>query len=296
MKNLVVIFLIVLMIALCSYLFFFNPEGENISNEKNFEEIDIDYLKSYYSNKDDYEEAFEAVKCDDKKNIKAGIVSHHFLAKDMIAEFFACINPESVENIIIISPDHFDYLPNKRDSLMKTTLLDWDTPYGILHSNKPFIDDIKGNENITLDDTPFRTEHGVYTLIPFVQKVFPDAKVTPLILENRDYYDKYFEIGKNFDKENTILIASIDFAHHVNVEEANYYDQKSIQALKSFNMEEIDYIEADCNHCVAFLYGFLNEHSIDVNVLDNKTSKDFGWEEDNDLTSYISVYYKHVEK
>ncbi len=46
-------------------------------------------LESFYKNKFEYDDAFRKILSDSKEQVIAGIISHHFLAKDLIAQFFS---------------------------------------------------------------------------------------------------------------------------------------------------------------------------------------------------------------
>jgi hypothetical protein len=52
-----------------------------------------EFLQSFFRNRALYDEAFRAAPRRDTVQITGGIVSHHFLAKNLIAAFFAGIDP-----------------------------------------------------------------------------------------------------------------------------------------------------------------------------------------------------------
>lgn len=246
------------------------------------------YLESSFTNIVDYESAFG--KANGKSNIKAiaGITSHHFLAKDLIAEFFSGIDPKDIKHVFIVGPDHYGAITNKHD--LVSSMLDWQTPYGILPSGKNLIGQlVKAND---ISDTTFKTEHSIYTLVPFVKRSLPTASVIPLVLRYSNDYEKYFELGKIFSTPNSFLIVSTDFSHETTKGRAWDNDKKSIQMLKGMNISDIGNIECDCKQCIAFLYGFISKGPAShFALLDNNTSADFGSQEKDNLTSYVSGYF-----
>jgi len=243
-------------------------------------------LESFYSNPRDYENIFSE-KEEEKQKIIAGIISHHFLAKSLIADFFSKISPENVETVIIIGPDHF----NKLENLIATSKLSWKTPFGDLPANQDLIGKIIEGD-ISENDVVFYNEHSVYTLMPFVKKVFPEAKVVPLIVNSRYDFEKLYNLGKMVRSEagdKTILIISSDFSHHATISEAMENDKKSIQALQNLKLENLNNVTCDCRNCLAFALGFTGEGKKFV-LLDNKNSADFDGG-DKDITSYVAGYY-----
>ena len=247
-------------------------------------------LESFYKNKFEYDDAFRKILSDSKEQVIAGIVSHHFLAKDLIAQFFSGIDTKEVQNVYIVGPDHYESLFSEEYDLA-TSFLDWQTPYGVFHSNQPIIDHMLNNLGAGNDNTIFRNEHSVYTLIPFAKKVFPNARVIPLVLKSSKDYQKFFNLGKKSFKDKSLLIVSTDFSHQVSEDQAIENDINSIKSLASMNFDSIDTIKSDCNQCIAFLYGFISNESSRFRLVDNKTSSDFGSQDEQNLTSYISGYF-----
>ena len=247
-------------------------------------------LESFYSYKSEYEAAFQKNQDNKKQKVIAGIVSHHFLAKDLIAKFFSGIDTTDIKNVYIIGPDHYEFI-SKNDPDLVTSSLAWDTPYGVFNSNSELIDSLKNQLNLGMDDVIFKDEHSIYTLVPFAKKVFPDAQIIPLVLKTSKDYKKIYDYGKQAYREDSVLIASIDFSHNETIQGAYEKDTKSIKSLVSSDITKIESIEADCKQCVAFLYGFLSHEENRFDLIENKTSVDFGSEDKANLTSYISAYY-----
>ena len=289
MKRLGIIGAITLGLALLAWGIFGRANQPSLPNTK-VKEANPSFLESFYRNKTDYEEAFAKVTGSVKETVFAGIISHHFLAKDLIATFFAGIEPSSVEKVFIAGPDHFQRLADKEYDIA-TSLLDWQTPYGIFYANQPAINHLLGNPVVDSNDKIFRNEHSIYTLIPFAKKAFPQAKVVPLILKNSQSYQQFFNLGKQISQEKSLLIVSSDFSHQVTALQAKENDLKSIEALTKMNIENLDNVTSDCKQCLAFLYGFIWGKSARFKLVDNKTSQDFGSQDKNNLTSYVSGYF-----
>ncbi len=267
-----------------NYIRYFFPEQKNSR-----------YLESFFRNRDDYEEVVSKSRSTEKVQVFAGIISHHFLARDMIARFFSGIDSKYVKRIVIVGPDHFSKL-QKGNYKAVTTFMPWNTPYGFLSSDKTFNGDKVSTNAIPVIDEIFLNEHSIYTLVPFIKYYFPDSKIFPLVLSSSSDYNFYYNLGKNFYDKDTLLIISSDFSHNVTVQEAATNDTQSIEALSHTSLDTIGKIECDCKPCMAFLYGFLSNVDSNFELVDNKNSSFYSSDElnINNVTSYVSAYYLDI--
>lgn len=253
-------------------------------------------LSSFYQNAADYETAFATANSATPKTeqVTAAITSHHFLAKSLIARTLTGINPTKVKNILLISPDHFNAI-SSANTLGVTTNDNWDTPFGAMDANFAQIEALTTLSGVTLQPKLFLSEHGIYTLIPFIKKQFPDAKVVPLVLKNSDNFAKYEQLGKDlhqvFAAEDTLVLISSDFTHDQTVEKATELDLKSIQALTTHTQNDVSQIDSDCQVCMATLFGYLSVTPSTFQLVENKNSFNFSGEDRDRVTSYVSGYY-----
>lgn len=253
-------------------------------------EADQELLESFYTNKAEYESAYELVENRSKQRVIAGIVSHHFLAKNLIADFFTGIDPINVETVYVVGPDHFSKL-SRDTSQAVTSLLSWQTPYGILEAKQVEIPKYVLDGQLSINDHVFKNEHAIYTLVPFIKRSLPNAKIVPIVLATNLSDEDAYDLGQKLDSENAILVVSSDFAHQVSVEEAKSLDEKSLVALNPPTLDTLDQITNDCRQCIALLAGYLLDKQTIFELKANKTSVDFGPARVNDLTSYVSAYY-----
>ncbi|MBP9781618.1 AmmeMemoRadiSam system protein B [Candidatus Woesebacteria bacterium] len=253
-------------------------------------EADQELLESFYTNKAEYESAYELVENHSNQRVTAGIVSHHFLAKDLIADFFAGIEPSDIETVYVVGPDHFSKLSQSDDRAV-TSLLSWQTPYGILEANQILIEKYDLEGDLSINNQVFKNEHAIYTLVPFIKRSIPTAKIVPIVLATNLSDEVAYELGQKLDSENAVLILSSDFAHQVSEKEAKSLDAKSLVALNPPTLDSLDEITNDCRQCIALLAGYLSNQQSTFELRTNKSSADFGPARDDDLTSYVSAYY-----
>jgi AmmeMemoRadiSam system protein B len=290
----------VIVLSAISYLAagsrFFDPKRETVAVPvAPIETVKSDNadLRSYFNNRDDYERSFSKVGAVGRTDAVAGIVSHHFLAIDLITRFYAGIADDSVEHVIVVGPDHFRRLRGSGHDAVTTTR-SWDTPYGTLDADFGMMGAISGPVRIPEDDGAFLNEHSIYTEVPFIRKVFPNADIVPVIVNNTDEYDMFIRLGEELRRASsgkTVLVVSSDFSHNVSAKVAMEEDGASISNLWNIGRDGLDGIHCDCRACMAVMLGYLGaDDRYGFRLLENRNSADFG-SPDKTVTSYISGYY-----
>ena len=253
------------------------------------------FLASPFNNKEEYEDIFAKLqKPAENPEAKAGIISHQFLARQLIADFYNKIESDKVSTIFLISPDHYGiFFP--KETIAYTSYATWQTPFGDLPANRKNIDLLQANGNIKNDDSLLGLEHGIYVEMPFIKNFFPNANIVPLLLNMSAGDDNFIKLGeqlKNMAGESSILIVSSDFSHDMSVQEADINDKNSIEVLRNLKADKLNGVTNDCRQCLAVLSGFLpNDKNYSFNLMDNKNSFDFSGEDRNSVTSYVSGFY-----
>lgn len=252
------------------------------------------FLESYFSNKDEYEESFSKFKDMPKKHVLAATTSHHFLARDLIAQTFSGIDPTGIKTVIVVSPDHFKQI-TQPNTFAQTSDTVWDTPFGKMNTDENVIGKILQENGILSDINLFRSEHGIYTLIPFAKKELPEANIVPLVLRQSTDYQYFYNLGVKVSKivnlNETVLVISSDFTHYTSTQKAKLNDQKSISLLPSKKLEDVELITNDCKQCTAFLFGYLKGTDTDFKLVFNKNSFDISGQDPESVTSYVGAYF-----
>ncbi|MBD3244606.1 MAG: AmmeMemoRadiSam system protein B [Candidatus Moranbacteria bacterium] len=260
-------------------------------------------LQSFYNKDKNYESVFED--CSSKalkEQALAGIVSHHFLARDLIGDFFCRLQNPEIKNLIIAGPDHFGQL-DFESAYAATSFKDWDTPFGAITVNSEIdlAQYLKKSPDFVVEDNLFGQEHSVYTLIPFARKTFPLTEITPLIFKKSNNFSYFEDLGRKIsskvDPGKTLLIISNDFCHYKSQRDCLKIDKKNIDYLNQLNsLVDFGKIKSDCPQCLAFLKGYLGQEDYSFRLFENKNSADYGGGIDN-VTGYISAgFFKSFEE
>ncbi|MEA1962675.1 MAG: AmmeMemoRadiSam system protein B, partial [Patescibacteria group bacterium] len=221
-----------------------------------------------------YETAYHFVKkkMDFKNtNIIGGIIPHHLLAADLIAEFFSNFDND-YETIILIGPNHFSAGKSKIISSAR----DWQTPYGILEYDNDVIGELLRFNEIKIEESIFEKEHAINSEVAFIKKTFPNSKFAPLVLRNNIDKKTAAELAlylAGIAKNKKILIlGSVDFSHYKDNLTARKNDKISIEAIKTFNFNEIYNLDIDSPASIYTLLKFSELSNAEFNLLNNSNS------------------------
>lgn len=262
-----------------------------INNNNSQKEADLHY--SFFSKKEIFENAFKkSKKSPVKENVKGLIVPHHLLASKLIADGFNIIFSKEPLVVILIGPNHFFYGKGK----IISSLYDWQTPYGVLESDKNLVRKIsKEEKKVNIEESPFKREHSISGLVTFIKKSLPNAKIVPLIIKDtlsQEESDNFAYYLNKVVPQNSIIIASVDFSHNVPSKIADFQDLKSLEILKNFDYQNIDSLHADSKPALRILLRFSElqgcknfiflDHSNSSKILNNDKIPD--------VTSYITGY------
>lgn len=218
------------------------------------------------------------------------VVPHHNIVKEErleLLEIIAAKRPKT-KTIIILSPDHFS--PNQYRIFY--TDKTWELSNGMLEFDeelgpKIIVGFAKENGLVAND-------HGIYNLLPDIKKVWPKAKIIPLLIGQEVRFNKLndliFKLNSNC-RDDCLLIASMDFSHYLPRALADIHDMKSYEALESMKIKSENSIEVDSAQSLYTLmnyasfkqakklhfYSHTNSGVIENNRDAETTSHFFGW-------------------
>ncbi len=238
-----------------------------------------------------FEQALSRVE-EDTEPLKASvvIVPHHLVAADMLADALHRVSHRRISRVIVVSPDHFAV----GTSPVVVSNADWQVPDGVMRADNDFIKDILARSSIvSIDESPFEKEHGVYGIMPYVQRAFPQATVVPLLVKDRLPLTDAQVLGEVLEEladASTLVVGSFDFSHEQIESSARFHDQTSIAALQSMDIDSFASLNIDSRPGLALVAGFAEARNHQRFALfDNKNSVEYvGNPDQSDVTSYIT--------
>ena len=226
-------------------------------------------------------------------HVVAGVIPHHLLAADLIANFFQNLEGENYDLVVLVGPNHF--LTGQSDIIISA--YDWQTPYGILQHDDEALDELLNADlGIKAEEDVMESEHSINSEVAFIKKTFPQATFLPLILKPKvneqtaeKLAQKLFDIAQG---KKTLVLASVDFSHYKNSQQAQQDDKKSISAITNFDFFDIYNIEVDSPPSIYTLLKFSQLSGADFELLDNSNSAILVDKLDLvSTTSYVTGYF-----
>jgi MEMO1 family protein len=219
------------------------------------------------------------------------VVPHHNFVKEQRLNLLNQISKRRLltKKIIILSPDHF--------SFNQLSLSYADTNWGssdVVKFAQDFEDKLK--QNLTLRNNIVEKDHGIFNLIPDIQKIWPKAEIFPILI-GQNYpvsgLNNLISDISNTCKYDCLLISSVDFSHYLPAALAEIHDQKSIKELNNQNLTKIPKLEVDSPQSLYVLASFAkNKNAKKWDLFFNSNSGKLSNNFDIETTSYVIGSYQ----
>ncbi len=221
-------------------------------------------------------------------NISGIVVPHHDLVKAQRAEFFDEIAAKikAPKTVIIVSPNHYD--AGKAD--IQTTDKTWDLSNGILQPDSTVIDQL----SLSIETSSFQNEHGIYNVLTDIHRVWPNAKVVPIILKMKTRLDGSLATDLWEICPDCLMIASVDFSHYQPALLANEHDQLTLRALQNLDEDLIrTKAEVDSPPSLQLLIQWAKSHGTSrFNLEKHTNSGELLHDPDIETTTHMFGYYE----
>lgn len=223
----------------------------------------------------------------------AGVIPHHLLAGDLLAEFFSNLDFFDYDTIVLIGPNHFNAGAGK----IISSAVAWQTPYGILPIDQDLLEEMEKDNLVSAEDGVLNGEHAVNAEVAFIKKTFPNAKFLPLILRSNVLPAEAEEIAKNIysasKKKKILLLSSTDFSHYKTSAEAQADDKNSLAVLENSALDQVYNMAVDSPAATYALIKYASFFGAKFTLLRNSNSALLAGKDDiQSTTSYITGYFE----
>ncbi len=201
-----------------------------------------------------YESAAATAQNIDQTGARSGIVAHHLLVGDKIAQMFAALGNGHEKTIVILSPNHFD----AGRSFMQTTDGTWQTPFGDVEVDVDVLEELlDGVEDLSYEPDTFEAEHGISAIVPFVKKFFPQARIVPIVIHDDATAVQLVDLSHTIQgvAPRAIVIASIDMSHNLPEHIRVPHDEQTLAAIERGDCgNDTCRLEIDANDALETLF------------------------------------------
>jgi len=153
------------------------------------------------------------------------------------ADAFRQVRDASYEVVVILGTNH------TRPGFDKISLYPgsgFRTPLGVAGVDKNIVKALLKDdpEDCVLDNAPHEDEHSVEVVVPFVQVVFPKAKIVPVVVGAPDprLCSRFgATLAKVLKNKNALIIASSDLSHYPSASDARLVDEATLAAVATLD-------------------------------------------------------------
>ena len=175
------------------------------------------YASSWYD-KSFFDRAYEQAQGESAPGVIAGLSAHHLLVADKMAATFEAMRNDEVKTIVLIGPNHFSMGMSEQ----QVSFGSWGTPYGIVETDRDAAEKLLAAvPSLRHEEVAFSGEHSIGVLTPFVARSFPQAKIVPIILGEKEGEPSEvtsahaLALGEAIARElpGALVVASVDMVH-----------------------------------------------------------------------------------
>jgi poly-gamma-glutamate synthesis protein (capsule biosynthesis protein) len=186
--------------------------------------------------------------------IRAVIVPHHLTATVTLATGIKMLSGQRFSKILLLSPDHFGHCATELCTVNAT----YQTQFGPVRATTSTVETLLTSSLVSSNPDLFKTEHGIYAVLPYIAHYFPGVEVTPLALSQRMPWKQdestILDLLHRVVDDQTMVIVSSDFSHYLPLEQATRMDGLTQQALLSGDLDAIASLnnpsQSDCPSCL----------------------------------------------
>jgi len=166
------------------------------------------------------------------------VVPHagYIYSGQICADGYSQVRNRATDVVVILGTNH------TTPGLRKIALSPGDgfrTPLGIASVDKEAVAAlIAADPDCAADNRPHLREHSVEVQVPFIQILFPKAKIIPAIVGEADpaLAGRFgAALAKVLAGRRALVVASSDLSHYPSAEDANVVDKKTLEAIASLD-------------------------------------------------------------
>jgi len=222
--------------------------------------------------------------------IRALVTPHHAAAVALAAEAIGRLAENPPPAVIILGPNHY----NTGEGATGTTS-DFVYHGDRISVEAAALSRLAAKGLISLNDAPFEQEHSVGMLLPVIRWYLPEAKVIPIIFHHGYEAQKIIDIIKELEPETdggAVIIASIDFSHHLDRDRAAERDIKMREYLENGDAATIAGLDSSFVDSPTIMSALLLHFGTEgMEIIANTNSGVLMENPSSDCTSYFTIQF-----
>lgn len=175
-----------------------------------------------------------------------------------------------VNRIVLLGPAHQVYF----QGMALPSVAAFETPLGQIPVDTAASAQLIGQAGIRIDDAPHAQEHSLEVQLPFLQVLFPDFELVPIVVGDCPAAQIAEALALLWGGEETRIVVSSDLSHYHGYEAARDIDAATGAAICALEAEAISPEQACGCMPVRGLLHYARGHGLHITELDRRNSGD----------------------
>jgi hypothetical protein len=147
---------------------------------------------------------------------------------------------KSIERVILVGPSH--RVPFA--GMAASRAASFATPLGAVPVDRDAIESLLKEGLIQENDAAHAREHSLEVHLPFVQRVFPGARVVPLLVGDQDHAGVAAILARLWGGPETVIVVSSDLSHYHDYTTACRLDRETAATIEARRAGGVDFDQA----------------------------------------------------
>ncbi len=177
---------------------------------------------------------------------------------------------KGIERVILVGPSH--RVPFSGAACSRAAA--FETPLGAVPVDRDAIEALLKDGLLQENDAAHAREHSLEVQLPFVQRVFPGARVVPLLAGDQDHAGVAAILARLWGGPETIIVVSSDLSHYHDYATARRLDHETAETIEARRAGAVDPDQACGATPVNALLQIATDKGLSAATLDLRNSGD----------------------
>ncbi|MGM0558831.1 MAG: AmmeMemoRadiSam system protein B [Myxococcota bacterium] len=177
---------------------------------------------------------------------------------------------DSVERVVVVGPSHHVGF----EGLSVSPHDAFETPLGQVPVDTEEARALVDQGLARFSSAPHKREHSLETHLPFLQSVFDDFTIVPIVTGHAEGQEVARVLERYWDDDSTVISVSSDLSHFLDYEQAREIDEATAGRIENLQPDRIGPDQACGFVAVRGLLEFAKAHGLDVERLHLRNSGD----------------------
>ncbi|MCS3903498.1 AmmeMemoRadiSam system protein B [Methylohalomonas lacus] len=177
---------------------------------------------------------------------------------------------DPISRVVVLGPSHRVYLRGMALPASSAFI----TPLGRVDIDRELAERVRTMPDVVIDDTPHAAEHSIEVQLPFLQTLFRNFELLPVVVGDARATSVARLLEQVWGGPETRIVISTDLSHYQNYTAANAIDSATSAAIRTLQYEAIGPEQAcGCMPLRGLLY-YAREHGLRIDELARCNSGD----------------------